>query len=271
MRLPRRVVAATFLIASAAQAQEADLIVRNARVWTGDSTARFAQAFAVRGDRFIAVGTNAQADAHRATRTRVIDAGGRFITPGFIDDHTHFAQAGALLIGANLLDVSTAAPFAARVRQAVGRMGAGAWLTGGDWGAYEDSPANSTGAAPRPASARFSPDRTIIDSVSGSTPILLNRWDRSAWLANGIALERARLDCARPVRGLECVGGRATGRVSDSALAQVRRAISAKTFDQRLREARAAQQHLAELGVTTIHDKIGRASCRERVEISVVG
>ena len=235
-------------------AQDADLIVRNARIWTGDSTLRFAEALAVRGERLLAVGTNAQADAHRAAHTRVIDAGGRFITPGFIDDHTHFAQAGALLIGANLLDVSTPGPFAARIRQAVARMGTGAWLTGGDWGAYEDSPANSTGAAPRTAATRFSPDRTIIDSVSGTTPILLNRWDRSAYLANGVALERANLSCARPVRGLECVGGRATGRVSDSALARVRRAIDAKTFDQRLREARAAQQHLAELGVTTIHD-----------------
>ena len=235
-------------------AQDADLIVRNARIWTGDSTRRFAQALAVRGERLLVVGTNAEADAQRSPRTRVIDATGRFITPGFIDDHTHFAQAGALLIGANLLDVSTAGPLAARVKEAVSRMGAGAWLTGGDWGAYEDSPANSTGAAPRAAGARFSPDRTIIDSVSGSTPILLNRWDRSAWLANGVALERARLDCARPVRGLECVGARATGRVSDSALALVRRAIAVKTFDQRLREARAAQQHLAELGVTTIHD-----------------
>src|SRR5688500_20298329 len=85
-------------------AQDADLIVRNARIWTGDSTRRFAEALAVRGERLIAVGTNADADAHRSARTRVIDAGGRFMTPGFIDDHTHFAQAGALLIGANLLD-----------------------------------------------------------------------------------------------------------------------------------------------------------------------
>ena len=237
-------------------AQDADLIVRNARIWTGDSTRRFAEALAVRGERLLTVGTNAQADAHRTPRTRVIDAGGRFITPGFIDDHTHFAQAGALLIGANLLDVSTAAPLAARVKDAVSRMSAGAWLTGGDWGAYEDAPANSTGpaAAQGARRARFSPDRAMIDSVSGSTPVLLNRWDRSAWLANGVALERAGLSCARPVRGLECAGGRATGRVSDSALTQVRRAIAAKTFDQRLREARAAQQHLAELGVTTIHD-----------------
>jgi len=97
-------------------AQDADLIVRNARIWTGDSTRPRAEAIAVRGERLIAVGTNAEADAHRAAHARVIDAGGRFITPGFIDDHTHFAQAGALLIGANLLDVHTAAPFAERVK-----------------------------------------------------------------------------------------------------------------------------------------------------------
>jgi predicted amidohydrolase YtcJ len=239
----------------AATTQEADVIVRNGKIWTGDTLKPSAQALAIRGERLIAVGTNTQADAHRTARTRVIDAGGRFVTPGFIDDHTHFNQAGALLIGANLLDVSSPAPFAARVKAAAARMSPGAWLTGGDWGAYEDSPQNSTGATPAATrQARFSPDRTIIDSVSGTTPILLNRWDRSAWLANGIALERAGLACSRPVRGLECVNGQATGRVADSALARVRAAITPKTFDQRLREARAAQRHLAELGVTTIHD-----------------
>src|SRR5687767_11021951 len=196
--------------------QDADVIVRNARVWTGDSLRPSAQAVAIRGDRIIVVGTNGDVDARRGARTRVIDAGGRFVTPGFIDDHTHFSSAGALLIGANLLEVSSAAPFAARVKAAVGRMSPGAWLTGGDWGAYEDWSANTTGARGESVerrAARFSPDRSIIDSVSGSTPVLLNRWDRSAWLANGVALERARLSCAQPVRGLECANGRATGRV----------------------------------------------------------
>ena len=238
-----------------ARSQEADVIVRNARIWTGDTLHPRGEAVAIRGERLIVVGTNAQADVHRTARTRVIDAGGRFVTPGFIDDHTHFNQAGALLIGANLLDVSTAAPFAQRVKAAAARMSPGAWLTGGDWGAYEDNPQNSTGApSAQPRHARFSPDRSIIDSVSGTTPILLNRWDRSAWLANGIALERAGLACSRPVPGLECDNGQATGRVADSALARVRAAIAPKTFDQRLREARAAERHLAELGVTTIHD-----------------
>jgi len=235
-------------------AQDADIILRNARIWTGDSLRPYAEALAIRGDRLIAVGNSAQVASHRSARTRVIDLGGRFVTPGFIDDHTHFNQAGALLIGANLLDVSTSGPMALRVSEAVRRMSSGAWLTGGDWGAYEDAPVNSAGPLGSRRSERFAPDRTIIDSVSGTTPILLNRWDRSAFLANGIALERAELSCARAVPGLECVDGRATGRVADSALARVRRAITPTTFDQRLREARAAQLHLAELGVTTIHD-----------------
>lgn len=239
--------------AIALPAQEADLIVRNARIWTADSVRPRAEALAVRGERLLAVGTDADVERHRTSNTRVIDAGGRFVTPGFIDDHTHFSSAGALLIGANLLDVSTASPFAARVKGAVARMSPGAWLTGGDWGAYEDWQANSTGAAATPR-RRFSPERSLIDSISGSTPILLNRWDRSAYLANGIALERAGLSCAQPVEGLECVIGRATGRVSGAALTRVRRAITPRTFDQRLREARAAMEHLAELGVTTIHD-----------------
>jgi predicted amidohydrolase YtcJ len=228
---------------TAAGSTEADLIVRNAVVWTGDSSQPRAQALAIRGERLIAVGSNAQIEAHRSSRTRVIDAAGRFITPGFIDDHTHFGQAGALLLGANLLDVHTPSAFAARVKEAAARMSPGAWLTGGDWGAYEDT-----------TRRRFAPDRTLIDSVGPGTPMLLNRWDRTTWLANGIALERAGLSCASPTPGLDCVNGRPTGRVADSALARVRRAITPKTFDQRLREARAALRHLAELGVTTIHD-----------------
>jgi predicted amidohydrolase YtcJ len=239
------VAALALVLLTVTQGADADLIVRNARIWTGDSAQPRAQALAVRGERLVAVGSNAQVDSHRSPRTRVIDAGGRFIAPGFIDDHTHFAQAGALLIGANLLDASTPQPFASRLKAAVARMSPGAWITGGDWGAYEDT-----------SRSRFSPDRTLVDSISPNTPMLLNRWNRSAWLANGVALERAGLSCATPTPtpGLECVAGRATGRVADSALVRVRRAIAPKTFDQRLREARAAQQHLAALGVTTIHD-----------------
>jgi len=233
---------------------EADLILENTRIWTADSTAPWAEALAVRGERLLAVGTTAEVRRHRTTNTRVIDGGGRLVTPGFIDNHTHFNQAGALLLGLNLLDVATADSLAARVRAAIGRLPAGAWVTGGDWGAYEDWAAGSTGAATDSTKRRFDPDRSLLDSITPNTGVLIQRWDRSAHLANGVALAAAKLECARPVPGLECAGGRATGRVGGAALTRLRSVVPAKSFEQRLREARTALAHLAELGVTGIDD-----------------
>src|SRR5688500_798539 len=129
------------LLPASVLCQEADVIIRNAtRIWTGDSTNPRAEAIAIRGERILYVGSNAGADAHRTARTRVIDATGRMVTPGFIDDHTHFAQAGGLLIGANLLDVSTPGPFAARVKAAVRRVNP----------TRDDTPNVFVGHAPRP-------------------------------------------------------------------------------------------------------------------------
>ncbi len=248
------------LLALPLAAQDADLILTGGRLWTGDSTRPYAEAVAIRGGRLIAVGSDAEALRHRGSATRVIPLGGRFGTPGFTDNHTHFGQAGALLLGVNLLDVAEPRAFAERVKGARDRLPAGAWITGGDWGAYEDWNTGSAGGTGTPGAAnapprqRFSPDRSIIDSVTPASPTLLQRWDRSAFLANGAALAAARLDCAQPVEGLECVNGRATGRVSGRALAAVRAAIPTKSFDQRLREARVAIRHLNEMGVTGIHD-----------------
>lgn len=243
------------LVACAPRGPDADLIVENARIWTADSTRPWAEALAVRDGRLLVVGTRAEVRAHRGGHTRVVNAGGRLLTPGFIDNHTHFGQAGALLLGVNLLDVAADSPFVARVREARDRLPEGAWITGGDWGAYEDWAAGSTGGTAASAAAeRFSPHRGLIDSITPATGVLLQRWDRSAYLANGLALAAAGLDCASPVPGLECQDGRATGRVSGEALGRVRQAQPAKGFEQRLREARTALEHLNALGVTGIHD-----------------
>jgi adenine deaminase len=61
LRSPTRALAAVVCLwaARAAGAQDADLIVRNARIWTGDSVRPYAEAVAIRGDRFVAVGTAA--------------------------------------------------------------------------------------------------------------------------------------------------------------------------------------------------------------------
>src|SRR3990172_5947681 len=82
-------------------AQQADLILVGARVWTADSARPFAEAVAVAGNRIARVGSQADVMELRGPRTRVITATGGFVAPGFIDNHTHFNQAGALLLGVN--------------------------------------------------------------------------------------------------------------------------------------------------------------------------
>jgi len=73
-----------------------DLIVINARVTTMDPARPTAQAFAIRGDRFIAVGSTTDIRSLAGPRTRTYDAKGMFITPGFIDTHNHGRGEGLL-------------------------------------------------------------------------------------------------------------------------------------------------------------------------------
>jgi predicted amidohydrolase YtcJ len=238
---------------SAAGPSTADLIITGGRIWTGRPAQPSADAIAIRGDRIVAVGDRNTILALRGANTRVIDAQGRFVAPGFIDNHTHFANAGSLLLGVNLLDVADEPGLIRRVREARDRLPEGSWLVGGDWGAYESWAANATGR-PQPAQRRpeFRPHRAMIDSITPRTPVLLSKWDRSAHMANGRALQLAGADCSW--QGVECEAGQTTGRLTTDAAARVRRVIPPKPLEQRLIESRGALEHLAELGVTTIHD-----------------
>lgn len=242
------------LLASPVKGQDADLILTGGRIWTGDDSRPWAEAVALRGDRIIAVGTVAEVGSHRGEGTRVVHLEGRFATPGFIDNHTHFNRAGALLLGINLLDVAAEERLVERVREARDRLPTGAWILGGDWGAYEAWAQGSTGHRAAADAAPFVPHRRMIDSITPGMPVLLSRWDGSAHLANNVALQRAGLTGCAAVSGLECDAGGATGIVTDDALRRVRAVIPEKSFTQRIEEARTALAHLAELGVTGIHD-----------------
>lgn len=235
-----------------ARSQEADLVVYG-RAWTGDSARPWAEAVAVRGDRILAVGTRAAVARHVTSRTRAIRAAtDQFVMPSFIDNHTHFAQAGALLLGANLLDVNDDAALVRRVREAKGRLPAGAWLSGGDWGAYAAWAQGSTGTGASAGTPGWRPHRRTIDSITADVPALLSKWDRSEFLANSAALRAASVGCE--TAGVECEGGEPTGRLTAPAANRVRAAMPPRSFEQRLAEARVAMADLLQFGVTTIHD-----------------
>ncbi|MGH7754604.1 MAG: amidohydrolase, partial [Gemmatimonadales bacterium] len=83
-------VLAVLALAPLSAAAQADLIITGGRVWTGDSTGPWAEAVAVQGTRILAVGPVSEVLRHRTGRTRVREMTGRFVLPGFIDNHTHF-------------------------------------------------------------------------------------------------------------------------------------------------------------------------------------
>ena len=239
MRFQRALALLVLFSASPLAADTATLVLTGGRVWTGDPARPWAEAVALAGDRLLAVGSAAEVAPLRGPGTRWIELNGRFVAPGFIDNHTHFDRAGELLLGVNLLDVADEASLARRVEEARNRLPAGSWLVGGDWGAYAlDSP--------------FQPHRSMIERASRQNPVLLSKWDRSLYLANRAALVAAGAGCDWP--GVECEEGEPTGRLTPEAAQRIRAVIPPKPMEQRLAEARAALAQLRSFGVTTIHD-----------------
>jgi predicted amidohydrolase YtcJ len=255
------VAAAVAACASLGAQQGVDLAIVNAVVYTGDAQRPAAEALAVSGDRLVAVGTSAEVRRLAGARTRVIDARGGFVTPGFNDAHVHVDATGALLVGVNLLDVHQPEAFRERMAAATTRLPKGAWITRGEWGAYEQwsaGSAGSSGATPAGAAGPFTPSRDLIDAVTPDHPVLVNRFDRSMYLANSKALELAGItgETPDPPGGeiLKDAAGRPTGILKGTAADLVRRVQPPISFEQRLVQVRAVLQEAREGGITTMQD-----------------
>lgn len=231
-------VSAGWRTGAAQQAPDAVRVLLNGRIWTGDGTRPRVEALAIRGDRIVHVGSATDVLAAAGPGAVREDLRGAFVTPGFIDTHTHFERAGQLLLGVNLLDVSSDAGLRRRVAEADRRLPPDAWMVGGDWGAYD-------------LESSWAPSRALLDSLLGARPAVLSKWDRSVTVANTAALRAAGLDPRRH-----------DGRLSDAERAAVLRAVPPPSFDQRLAEARLAFQDLVRHGVTEIHDITGPGAMR---------
>ena len=265
--------AAMPLARQAAPPSAADLVLTNGRIYTVDPARPWAEAIALRADRIAGVGSNADVRRYVGPATRVIDLGGAFVTAGFNDAHVHTESTGALLTGANLLDVHEPKAFRDRLAQAAARLPPGSWITRGDWGAYEQWKAGGAGTsgASGTSGALFIPDRTLIDDVTPNHPVLVNRFDQSMFLANSLALKLAGITDSTPNppdgEFARDTNGRLTGILRGSAVQQVRKAVAPISFAQRLTQVRAVLQEAREAGVTTIQDLTSAPQLRAYQEL----
>ena len=219
------------------------LAVVNARVWTGDQAAPWAEALAVSGDRLAAIGTNANIRRLVSTVTP-IDADGRLVLPGFIDAHVHFLEGGLRLASVQLRDARSRDEFVNRIKAFAATVPAGTWITGGDWD-------HSLWGGELPS-------RDWIDSVTPNHPVWINRLDGHMNLANSAALKAAGVTRATTdVAGGEIVrraDGEPTGLLKDNAMALVDKVAPPPSPETRRRSVTAAMRYVAERGVTTVHD-----------------
>jgi predicted amidohydrolase YtcJ len=105
-----------------------DLAVLNARAYTVDDAQPRAQAFAVQGGRFVAVGSNDDVRNLVAENTRVIDAAGMTVVPGFIDSHCH-PDGVRELTGVNV-NLETVAQVKTALREKAAKTPPGYWVEG---------------------------------------------------------------------------------------------------------------------------------------------
>ena len=109
-----------------------DVLIRNARVYTVDESQPWAEAIAIRGDRIVWVGSDADADQQRGDRTRVIDAEGRLLLPGFIDSHNHI-RSGNWPNSLNLQSAATLEEIQDLIREFARANPELPWIGGGGW------------------------------------------------------------------------------------------------------------------------------------------
>jgi predicted amidohydrolase YtcJ len=239
------VVSAT---ASAPPGTAPDLIVTNAKVYTSDVSQPRAEAFAVSNGRFVAVGSSSDVRNLATAGTRVIDAGGMTVTPGFIDCHCHPSGVNELYgVNCNLRRVGDVQKA---IRAKAQKTPPGFWVQGFmfDDTKLEDGPLH----------------RRHLDEATRDHPVAIgHRGGHTSWY-NSKAFELAGVTRNTPDpdhgRFFRDSTGDHDGRVAELARNVFGRVGKREQFtpEQQRERARAGMRHISELltaaGLTTVHD-----------------
>ncbi len=134
MKLRLAIAVALAFAAAAAQAQSpapADIVFVNGKVFTADGGDQVVQGFAIKGDRFVAAGSDGEMRRYVGAQTRVVDLKGHFVSPGITDDHFHNEGGGS---GVDLSHVRSLGELLTTVANAAAGAPAGTVIvSNSDW------------------------------------------------------------------------------------------------------------------------------------------
>ena len=165
------------------RAEDADLLLTNGNIYTAAEKQPRAEAVAVKSNRIVFVGSNADAKKFHAAKT--VDLHGRTVVPGFTDSHCHIFGIGERETRLNLEGTNSLQGFLVKVKERVDKTAPGKWITGRGWiETFWEPP-------------QF-PTRQDLDKISPNNPVFLTRTDGHASVANSSALKIASVDKDTP-------------------------------------------------------------------------
>jgi predicted amidohydrolase YtcJ len=234
-------------IAASAERVAADMVLTNGRIYTVDAQHPFVEAVAIRDGRFLAVGSVEEIQGLVGKQTRVIDLGGAFAMPGFIDAHIHPAQpylqqeGGALLFPESFDAEQIAAAVAAYLRDNPEKP----YIVGEKW---------SVGLFPKGRA-----NKAWLDSLISDRPAILRDETRHGAVANTAMLKLAGItrDTPQPKYGFiekDPETGEPTGYLAETAQQAVFTRIPMYPDEVWERAMRRAMRQLTAWGVTGYND-----------------
>jgi len=229
-------------------AETADTIITNARVYTVNPQQKWAEAIAVRADKIIFVGDAKSAESYKGPSTKVIDAKGKLVLPGFTDCHVHFMSGSLGLTQVDLTGANTIEEIQKRVKDYAAAHPTLPWITGMGW-QYPTFGATAL------------PNKKILDDVLADRPVYLVAYDGHSSWANSKALAMAGIDrnTPDPPNGkiVRDANGEATGALKEAAGDLVERLMPKPTREERLTALRKGLHEANRLGVVRVHSAGG--------------
>jgi len=167
-------------------ASKADLIIKNAKIYTLNPDNPLAEALACQGERIIAVGDWKEIQAYKKSgQTNVIDAQGRAVLPGFNDAHIHFTDGGKSLMELQLRGIEDPLKIQQMVKDRVAKIPPDVIIRGGGFD-HETFP------------ERQWPTKALLDEVAPHNPVILSRMDGHSVWVNSYVLEQSKIDKNTP-------------------------------------------------------------------------
>jgi len=196
--------------------EPADLIFINGNVYTANEKQPHAEAVAVKGDRIVFAGSNAEVKKYQSGQTHVVDLHGATVVPGMTDAHHHLEGVGFREMTLNLEGITNLQDFLAKVKAKVDQAKPGEWVTGRGWIETFWTPP-------------VFPTRWDLDKVAPNNPVILQRADGHGTVVNSAALKIAGItrDTPSPFGGeiSKDKSGEPNGMLLDAAQGLVRRHI----------------------------------------------